>query len=315
MREKRNFAQRTKILKSNEAKKKYFLVYEGKSTERIYFKAVEASKQQIGINPLIELIPIIRSYSEENWSNPKKIIDRILQNLKEYETNIISYETLLNWIMDYLRDNKILIPYGISEKIIWKKLIDICQVVLNVRLDDNLLNIDDSCEKILSRLTEELNIDRLINDFSDIIKNSRITYSEGFDKICFIIDRDKDSFTSKQYQYVLEKCQENNFGFYLSNPCFEFWLLLHFDSVFELDKSKLLDNVKISSNKRYAEAELGKVFHGFKKSKYDAKVLIEKIDKAISNEKYFCEDAILLENNIGSRVGLLIEELSSKYTN
>lgn len=315
MREKRIFAQRTRVLKSDEVKRKYFLVYEGKSTERIYFEAVETNKQKIGINPLIELVPIIRSYSEENWSNPKKIIDRVLQNLREYETNIISYETLLNWIIDYFRDNKILIPYRISERIIWQELMNICQIILKVSLNDNIIDIENNCKKILYYLAEELNINSIINNFSDIIKNSTITYSEGFDKICFIIDRDKDSFTSEQYQYVLAKCQENNFGLYSSNPCFEFWLLLHFDSVFELDKSKLLENVKISSNKRYAEVELSKVFHGFKKSKYDAKILIEKIDKAISNEEYFCEDVILLENNIGSRVGLLIKELSVKYTN
>lgn len=314
MREKRIFAQRTRVLQSDEVKRKYFLVYEGKSTERIYFEAVETNKQKIGINPLIELVPVIRSYSEENWSNPKKIIDRVLQNLREYETNIISYETLLNWIMDYFRDNKILMPYGISERIIWQKLMNICQLILKVSLNDNIIDIENNCKKILHYLAKELNIDSLINNFSDIIKSSTITYSEGFDKICFIIDRDKDSFTSEQYQYVLAKCQENNFGFYLSNPCFEFWLLLHFNNVFDLDKSKLLENIKVSSSKRYAEAELSKIFCGFKKSKYDATILLERIDTAISNEKYFCEDVVLLEDNIGSRVGLLIKELSVKYT-
>lgn len=39
MRESRTFAERTKVLKSDEAIKKYFLVYEGKDTEVIYFDA------------------------------------------------------------------------------------------------------------------------------------------------------------------------------------------------------------------------------------------------------------------------------------
>ena len=36
---------------------------------------------------------------------------------------------------------------------------------------------------------------------------------------------------------------------------------------------------------------------------------MEDIDKAIVNEKLFCEDPNLLENNIGCNIGLLIEEL------
>ena len=72
MRENRTFAERTKVLKTDEANKKYFLVYEGSDTEVIYFDAIRSLREDIGINPLIELIPIIRSFSEEGWSNPKK---------------------------------------------------------------------------------------------------------------------------------------------------------------------------------------------------------------------------------------------------
>ena len=99
MREKRNFAERSRALASKEVCKKYFLVYEGKNTEAIYFDGIIDNRDEIGLNPLIELVPVIRSYSEEGWSNPKKIYDRMAQNLREAEEGIISYETLLNWFM------------------------------------------------------------------------------------------------------------------------------------------------------------------------------------------------------------------------
>lgn len=76
MRESRTFAERTKVLKSDETIKKYFLIYEGTNTEMIYFDAVRSLREEIGINPLIELVPVIRSFSEEKWSNPKKILDK-----------------------------------------------------------------------------------------------------------------------------------------------------------------------------------------------------------------------------------------------
>lgn len=47
MREKRNFAERTRFLKTDEAKKKYFLVYEGECSEDCYFKAVESLRKEL----------------------------------------------------------------------------------------------------------------------------------------------------------------------------------------------------------------------------------------------------------------------------
>ena len=102
MRESRTFAERTRVLKSDETVKRYFLIFEGKDTEMIYFEAVRFLRADIGINPLIELIPVIRSFSEEGWSNPKKILDRVIENINESREQFISYESLLNSIMDYL---------------------------------------------------------------------------------------------------------------------------------------------------------------------------------------------------------------------
>lgn len=93
MREKKTFAQRTRTRNTDEVRKKYFLVYEGKETEEIYFEGVNQNRSMIGINPLIELVPVVRSYSEEGWSNPKKIVDRMLLNLKESRLGTVSYET------------------------------------------------------------------------------------------------------------------------------------------------------------------------------------------------------------------------------
>lgn len=106
MRESRTFAERTKVLKSDETIKKYFLIYEGTNTEMIYFDAVRSLREEIGINPLIELVPVIRSFSEEKWSNPKKILDRIIQNLDESAKRTMTYESLMNRIMDYFMIQK-----------------------------------------------------------------------------------------------------------------------------------------------------------------------------------------------------------------
>lgn len=313
MREKKNFAQRSKVLASAEARKKYFLVYEGEETEQIYFDAVNEQKDRLGINPLIELVPVMRSYSEVGWSNPKKILDRVLLNLKEDEKKIISYETLLNWIMEYLFDLKVLTRSGVMSKNVWTVLCTACQETMHVRLQDDVTDMEKTCTEFLEILTKETQIIHVVDDVSKIIKEQAITYAEGLDKICFIIDRDRESFVSHpendQYSYVLNKCKDNGFGFYLTNPCFEFWLLLHFDEVMNLDMGKLLENPKVTSKRRYTEQQLRVLMPGFTKAKYNVAELMQRIDKAILNEKQFCEDDQELEHTVGSKVGLLLEEL------
>ena len=316
MRERRTFAERTRALESNEAKRKYFLVYEGKSTESIYFDMLNDMRDDVGIDSLIELIPLIRSYSEDGWSNPKKILDRVLMNINEEDTGCLTYESLLNRIMSYLYDENILTTSKVQARAIWKTMEDTCANILGKTLSQDVESLENDCNVLVRYLNEESGIIKIVEDISDIIKTASITYEPGFDKICLIIDRDKESFWASpkndQYEYVLKTCQNNGFGLYITNPCFEFWLLLHFDEVFGLDEEMLLENPKVTAKRRYTEQELRRLLPGYSKGKYNAETLILKIGEAVRNVGRFCQDNELLKELLGSSVGKLIEELKSK---
>lgn len=313
MRESRTFAERTKVLKSDEAKKRYFLVFEGASTEKIYFEALENAREDVELDPLIELVPIMRSYSEDGWSNPKKMLDRIIANLDEEETGLLTYESLLNRIMDYLYDEKILTTSKVQAHALWRILEEGCEKALGKCLSDNVDNFVEDCNKLTEYLNQESDVVNIVDDISDIIRSSNITYDNRFDKICLIVDRDKESFLAipenNQYDYVLRTCQEKGFGFYVSNPCFEFWLLLHFDEVFELDRNKLLENPQVTAKRRYTEHELRKLLPRYSKSNYKAETLMERVEMAIKNEEKFCEELDGLRDKVGSNVGKVIKEL------
>lgn len=315
MREQRKFAERAKTLSSNEVRKKYFIVTEGEKTEQLYFAMIESHRETLGINPLIEFIPLVRNVSEDGWSNPQKIVDRLIQNLSESASGCISFENLINALIEYLFDENLLSP-NVSQKSVWNTLSLNCIQLFNVSLSDTVTDVPSTCAALLASTSQPIALNVVVNDLPKIIGNQRITYSAGIDKICLIIDRDRNSFKSNpgndQYAYVLAACKDNSFGFYLSNPCFEFWLLLHFSEVLSLDKNKLLSNQKVTSERRYVESELRKLFPGYTKSKYNAEALAPFVDNAIKNERAFCEDAALLESSLGSRVGLLIEEMRSR---
>ena len=314
MREKRKFAERTRISKEDRTIKKYFLVFEGNRTEEIYFNAINELKDKIGINPLIEIISIERTYTEEGWSNPKKILEQLLKDLEEIENGKISYKTLVDKIIEIIMEDE-----KISSKIL--KEISSEKMIENIKNDieslDNIVeNVEEDCEFLLNMIIKKLflTIEEIPNILETVLKNienKQITYSEDIDKMCLIVDRDKKSFKEEQYNYVKEECERKSFKLYVTNPCFEFWLLLHFDEVHLINKEELLENKRASSKVRFVESELKKYFP-YNKNKYNAELLIEKIDLAIENEKRFCEDIERLKNELGSNVGLLIQELKGK---
>ena len=314
MREKKNFAERTRISKEDRTRKKYFLVFEGNRTEEIYFNAINELKDKIGINPLIEIISIERTYTEEGWSNPKKILEQLLKDLEEIENGKISYKTLVDKIIEIIMEDE-----KISSKIL--KEISSEKMIENIKNDieslDNIVeNVEEDCEFLLNMIIKKLflTIEEIPNILETVLKNienKQITYSEDIDKMCLIVDRDKKSFKEEQYNYVKEECERKSFKLYVTNPCFEFWLLLHFDEVHLINKEELLENKRASSKVRFVESELKKYFP-YNKNKYNAELLIEKIDLAIENEKKFCENIEELKDKLGSNIGLLIKELKEK---
>ena len=314
MRERKNFAERTRISKEDRTRKKYFLVFEGNRTEGIYFNAINELKDKIGINPLIEILSIERTYTEEGWSHPKKILEQLLKDLKEIENGELSYKTLIDKIMWIIIEDE-----KFSSKIL--KEISPEEIIEDIKneiesLDNIVENIEEDCEFFLNMIIKKffLTIEEIPNILETVLKNienEQITYSEDIDKMCLIVDRDKKSFKEEQYNYVKEECKKKNFKFFVTNPCFEFWLLLHFDEVHSINREELLENKRVNSKVRYVQSELKKYFP-YNKNRYNAELLIEKIDLAIENEKSFCEDIEELKDELGSNVGLLIQELKEK---
>lgn len=279
MREKKNFAERTRISNEDRTRKKYFLVFEGNRTEGIYFNTINELKDKIGINPLIEIISIEKTYTEEGWSNPKKILEQLLKDLEEIENGKFSYKTLVDKIIEIIMEDKKFFS-NISKEISLKEIIEDIKNEIE-SLDNIVENVEEDCEFLLNMIIKKLflTIEEIPNILEAVlrnIENKQITYSEDIDKMCLIVDRDKKSFKEEQYNYVKEECERKNFKLYVTNPCFEFWLLLHFDEVHLINKEELLENKRASSKVRFVESELKKYFP-YNKNKYNAELLIKKL--------------------------------------
>ncbi len=318
MRVRRNFGQRTRVLDTDEAVRKYFLVFEGAETEVQYFTGVNHYRASIGIHPLVELRPLLRSYTERGWSNPKKILNRLMEYVDESRTGKMSVDSLAAKVVDCLLEDGV-----ISGKCVYQAD-DIYEILLTYFAEtfglgpcDCITDQEWAAAEVANCLEAEIGMTRAARrNLSQYLKNQNITYEEGFDKICLIVDRDKESFVSRpendQFEYVYETCLARGYGFYLTNPCFEFWLLMHFDSVRELNPQLLRDNPK-SAKRSYTETELKKRLPGYRKNSIRFEMLKDKIDTAIRNETYFCEEVRGLKDRIGSNIGLLMAELKGKF--
>jgi hypothetical protein len=314
MRVHKEFGKRAVVLLSSEVRKKYFLIFEGEKTEILYFKGINDHRIQLKINPLIEIKPIMRSFDEKGWSNPKKLLDRLIEYIEESHMEKFTLNSIIIKVIDFLIIDDVIGSESIyNPDDIKKKILNYFTNDKKIKDFNEVRDLEESTSDIIKCLNDTIDISSIIPDLVVYIQSQKIVFDKEIDKICLIVDRDKESFvnnpTNDQYTYVVEKCRENEIDFYLTNPCFEFWLLLHFDEVHHLDKNSLLDNPKITAKKRYAEVELCKLVSGYKKNQIKFEKFITNIDKAIINEKNFCEDINELQCKVGSNIGNLISEM------
>ncbi|MCI6591911.1 MAG: RloB family protein [Spirochaetia bacterium] len=310
MREDRTFGNRTKIRLSDEVNRKCFFFCEGQETEPIYFAKLKELKNEIGISPLIDFIQIEKTRGED-WSNPKKMLDALCLDLSKE----ITYNTLINAMIDCLYTSDYLVKHRDKIKEFSDLLVSFMHEELNVAETDIVKDVHHTTKAVYDFFNQQrpriCNI--IMSNVTDILNNYEITFDKEIDYLCLVVDRDPESFTEFQFDDVLKTCKQNNFEFLISNPDFELWLLLHFDDIHDLDNEKLLKNEKINpgskSSIRFIPNELRKCLGTYKKSRYDVTLLIKNIDKAIKNEKNYCESLPELKNELGSNIGVFIEKL------
>ena len=270
-------------------KPKIIIASEGSCSEPKYFDGLNQSVLTENKN----IINLLKDYAYRTNSHPNFIVDMYREFLIN-NNGMISVKEIKNKISNYNRDNGNNIDVN-----------KIYSLIDKLYKEEYIIPFDNIENFLLLILKEEIFKDFIIN-FVDYFNAQNITYSPETDSINIVIDRDKDSFFDYQYDNVLNFCNENNVNLFVSNPNFEFWLMLHFDEVNKLDKNKMYENKKVSSKRRYLEQQLHLICK-YKKDRYDFKIFESRINTAIKNERNYCEDIYELKNNLGSNVGKLVE--------
>lgn len=310
MRESKTFGERCRTRFSDEPKRKCLFLCEGEETEPIYFAKLKELSDDAGIPSLVEFIQIEKPRGE-NWSNPKKMVDALCLDLSD----ALTYNSLINAMLDSLYTDTYLFRHKDKLQEFENLLVSFVHDILNVNETDLVSDVEKTVHQTLAYFKEQrpriCNI--ILTHIDEMLQNYRITFEKGFDYLCLVADRDPESFSEWQFNDVVETCRKNGFRFLLSNPNFEFWLLLHFDEVLNIDRDKIKRNDRINkdskSSIRFVSNELRSALGKYKKNRFNAGFLVNRIDVAIKNEKEFSEDLEELKNSIGSNIGKFIEEL------
>lgn len=132
------------------------------------------------------------------------------------------------------------------------------------------------------------------------------------DCLCILVDRDKGSFSDQQFIEAIHRCNSKNIKLFVSNPCFELWLLLHFTDLSEYSLEAIKENKKTGS-RTYVEQIL-KDDHlngSYQKKTLNYNLFDDKVEKAISNASLHETDIQRLKDSVGTNIGLLVEEMKN----
>lgn len=130
-------------------------------------------------------------------------------------------------------------------------------------------------------------------------------------------DREKVQKRKDDILKILPACKEKNYNIAITNPLFEFWLLLHIVDILEYDNDILYKNdwMSPSKNKRFIEKELlSKLYwiggYNKKKGQFNKNIITkDNILKALEKEKLFENKFEDILDNLGSNMGELINKI------
>lgn len=263
-------------------RKIYFISVEGVATEVEYLQGLSDYRTELSINALVN-IEVLRRKTKDGYSAPEQVIELLEEylSLREAGNNIfpdIPDEIKNNFSPDFIQ-LYIETPESISPK-------ERNRFELALRKT----GYDLAYRKYLSK------------------------YTSNFDEFCILIDRDAGSHSSEDMNFILQYCKENNYRCFITNPCFEFWLLLHFSDVYEeySDQLDLIrENKKVSNAHTFVSNELSvKAHHGKKGIAFKEKYLPH-IEEAIIRASKFASDNEALITDIGCNIWILIKEMQS----
>lgn len=273
-----NVGNRFKRPETQSIKRVVFLSVEGEVTERRYFEFVRESRETLGIKSVVEIHVLRRGDSS---SSPEKVVE-LLENYLEVRNN-----------NDFLAEVDKLELKHYDKEFIHKYL----------EAPDT---IDVKERRQFEGFLKEEQLDLTYLLFLNKFKGSDNGENDVFG---IVIDRDAGNHSPENMARIFDECDEKGYRCFLTNPRFEFWLLLHVADV----KSEYPDELEkmLDFNDETVDKHLLEKTGGGKKIQrktFDT-YFLPNIDTAIERANGLCTSRNRLLDQLGSTLGELFELL------
>lgn len=273
-----NAGNRFKRPETQSIKRVVFLSVEGEVTERRYFEFVRESRETLGIKSVVEIHVLRRGDSS---SSPEKVVE-LLENYLEVRNN-----------NDFLAEVDKLELKHYDKEFIHKYL----------EAPDT---IDVKERRQFEGFLKEEQLDLTYLLFLNKFKGSDNGENDVFG---IVIDRDAGNHSPENMARIFDECDEKGYRCFLTNPRFEFWLLLHVADV----KSEYPDELEkmLDFNDETVDKHLLEKTGGGKKIQrktFDT-YFLPNIDTAIERANGLCTSRNRLLDQLGSTLGELFELL------
>lgn len=154
---------------------------------------------------------------------------------------------------------------------------------------------------------------KIVCNLKDYIED-KYDYNSENDEMWVVWDREKVPERKKQILGMIPECKEKNFHIAMTNPLFEFWLLLHIVDISSYDREVLLNNDWVNSVRRYIDKELSNLLlpggYNKKKGKFNKNIVtVENIQRALDQEQLFETELEKIIDHLGSNIGDLIQKI------
>lgn len=133
----------------------------------------------------------------------------------------------------------------------------------------------------------------------------------------YLIVFDRDSFKTSinqanSYLSFIEEAKSNNIKMLITSPCFEIWLLLHqnnvYNSFIKPNEKFIFENKRVSPSYTYI-SKLVRDIYGFNPKATIPSNFIDNLEIALKEAKNLEKDISKFSNSIGENISLFIEEL------
>lgn len=265
-----------------EPKKVVFLSVEGDETERAYFEYLNEHVD----NSIIK-IEVLRHRRGDGYSDPIHVIDLLTEYISVRAGELVP-EPLFDQLSSHFSKEE-----------------------LQSYIDNESSSLPPNRQKEIKESLLLIGIDL---DYRRYLQ----TYGNESDYFAVVLDRDAGNHSREVMEQCIARCNEHNYGCFVSNPCFEFWLLLHLCDVqnaySEHDLNEFLQNQKISARHTRVSAELNKLAkHGktLGPKKFE-EFYLPNIQNAIKNAQAFVNDFPELLDCLGTNIPKLFSLIQCK---